>query len=125
MSYQRNIGAYLQTEQAALLGNPLTGPYLLSANGAIDPHTPGSYVITKGSICALTLGAPLAGTEDGLQITIYSSTAFQHTLTTAGLLQTGAAAVNTATWSTSAGGQVVLIAFNGKWIADGNGVVFS
>lgn len=125
MGYLVNEGAFTaSTRQAALL-NPLTGTNLIIVAGAIDPHTAGRYMITAGSALALTLGAPTVGTEDGLTITIYSSTAFAHTVTATGLYQDGAGHANLATFSANAGAQIVLIAFNGKWIADGNGVTYS
>jgi hypothetical protein len=118
-------GSYTQDEQYANLGNPFDAAHTLTANGAIDPHTPGRYVITKPTACLLTLGAPVPGLEDGLYITIYSSTAAAHVLTATGLLQTASASVNTATMAAQAGCQIILMAFNGKWIVDtGNGLTF-
>ncbi len=95
-----------------LLGGSLNP---LSASVAIDPHTAGRYVITKGSIAAFTLAAPTAGADDGLQIEIISSTAFAHVLTATGLLVDGAGHVNTATFPAAGGGCVDLVAYNGKW----------
>jgi hypothetical protein len=125
MAYIRMQGSYTQDEQFANLGNPFDAAHTLAANGAIDPHTPGRYVITKATAAAMTLGAPAVGTEDGLAITIYSSTAAAHVLTATGLLQTASASVNTATCAAQAGCQIILMAFNGKWICDtGNGLTF-
>lgn len=117
MAYQRNQGAYTRDEQRALCANDFKDQYVLAADAAIDPHTPGRYIITKGSAAALTLGAPTAGAEDGLEIEISSATAFQHVLTATGLLQDGAAHVNTATCAAQAGCSFSLTAFNGKWLA--------
>lgn len=125
MSYDRTTGAYTQNEQLANLGNPFDAPHLLAANGAIDPHTPGRYCITKGSACALTLGAPIAGLEDGLTITVYSDTAFAHTITATGLFADGAGHVNLCTFAAQIGAQAVMLARNGKWYADGAGVTYS
>jgi hypothetical protein len=91
---------------------PLT---IQSIDGAIDPHTSAAYVITKGSAAALTLAAPTVTTDDGVQIVITSNSAFAHVLTATGLLQTGAATVNTATNSAFAGSSYTLMAYQGKW----------
>lgn len=125
MPYVRNIGAYTQDEQNALLGNSFVGPYTIAASGAIDPHTPGRYVITKATVAALTLGAPLAGVEDGLQITVYSDTAAAHTITATGLFADGAGHVNLCTFAAQIGAQAVMIARNGKWYIDGAGITVS
>lgn len=119
MSYIRNQGAYTQDEQNALLGNPLDFSHQLAASGAIDPHTPGRYIINKAGVAVLTLAAPVAGAEDGLEIYVGSSTANAHTLTATGLFQDGAGHVNLATFAAQAGAGISLIAFNGKWIVTG------
>jgi hypothetical protein len=98
---------------------------LVSANGAISPHVSGGYVITKGSIAALTLAAPTAGTDDGVRIEITSNTAFAHTVTATGLFLTGTASVNLATFAAFAGARLSLRAYNGKWFASGTGITFS
>ena len=85
-------------------------PLLLAASGAINPHQSATYVITLGSAAALTLAAPTAGTDDGVQITITSNTAYAHTLTATGLLQTGTATVNLATLAAFAGASISLYA---------------
>lgn len=127
MSYIRNQGAYTQDEQNALLGNPLDAAHQIAVSGAIDPHTPGRYIITKAGVAAETLGAPVVGAEDGLEIFIASSTANAHTVTATGLFQCGTAAVNLATFPAQAGAGISLIAFNGKWIVTGvvGAVVFT
>lgn len=95
------------TQNASLL--------LLSADGAIDPHTSGTYVVTKGSAAALTLAAPTVTTDDGVEIVVTSNTAFAHVITATGLLQTGSASVNTATYAAQKGATLTLVAYQGKW----------
>lgn len=104
-----------------------TSPVSLAAGSpAIAAHVGHTYVITKGSIMAATLAAPTAGTDDGIEITLTSSTAFAHTLTATGLLQTGTASVNVATFAAQAGAGLMLMAFNGKWIVQSQiGITFS
>lgn len=104
---------------------------VLSANGAIDPHTAAKYVITKAGVLADTLAAPTAGAvsaggDDGKVIKIGNSTANAHTITATGLLQTGDATTDVITFTGSAGGGVELMAYNGKFIVlSANGVTFS
>jgi hypothetical protein len=79
-------------------------------------------MITKSSVAAYTLAAP---TSDGIRIELISTTAFAHTVTATGLLQTGTAAVNVATFAAFAGARLNLRSYNGKWVASGTGVTFT
>lgn len=98
-------------------------PVAIAASGAV-PASPGAdYIITDPGVAALTLAAP---TANGTTITISSATAFAHTLTATGLLQTGTAAVNVATFAAFAGAGLSLRAYNGKWIVTSStGVSFT
>lgn len=91
----------------------------ITASGAILP-TAGNYVVTKAGVAAMTLAAPTATVQDFTLIKISSATAYAHTVTATGLLQTGSASVNTATCAAYAGCGLTLMAYQGKWI-----VVFS
>lgn len=91
-------------------------PQILLINGAIPPHAPASYLITKGSIYAATLAAPTATVDDGIVITFLSTTAFAHTVTATGLYQCGTAAVNLATFAVFAGAGFSVMAYQGKWV---------
>ena len=74
----------------------------------------------------MTLAAPIPGTQDGVTITLTSATAFAHTLTATGLLQTGSAAVNEATFAPFAGSSLTLKAYQGKWlVTSAVGITFS
>jgi hypothetical protein len=98
----------------------------LAASGAISPHVSASYLITKAGVAALTIAAPIAGADDGVTLDITSSTAYAHTITATGLLQTGTASVNLATLAAYAGARLTLTAYQGKWyIQDPNGITFS
>jgi hypothetical protein len=89
----------------------------ISASGAVSPHVSDNYIITKAGVAALTLAAPTAGTDDGVTITLTSATANAHTLTATGLLNTGSASVNVATFAAHAGASVKLQAYQGTWNA--------
>lgn len=105
---------------------PAQAPVLVTANGAIPDSATATYYITKGSAAVLTLAAPVVGTDDGKTITLRSTTAFAHTLTATGLLETGSAAVNVATFAAFAGAGLVLKAYQGKWLVDSQvGITFS
>jgi hypothetical protein len=99
---------------------------ITAAAFAIPPHTAANYIITRAAADLMTLAAPTATVDDGLVIVITSGTAFAHTITTVGLLNTGSANVNTATFAANAGAGLTLMAWQGKWnILYSTGVTFS
>ena len=103
-----------------------TQPTAIAANGAVPPHVSHTYAITKAGVAALTLAAPTATTDDGLEVCLTSNTANAHTLTATGLLQTGSASVNLATFAASAGAGLTLMAYQGKWnVICSVGITFS
>lgn len=96
----------------------------LTATGALSGRLPGFYVITAGSAATITVSAPTAGVDDGLEIEISSSTNFAHVIVGgAGTIQMGQAAGAQVTLPAFAGATVYMTAFNGKWIVctGGNG----
>lgn len=100
-------------------------PVAVTASGAVPVRPGADYVITKAGVAALTLAAPLAA-DNGVTITITSTTAFAHTLTATGLLQTGSASVNLATFAAFGGVSLTLKAYNLLWVViSQNGVTFS
>ncbi len=99
---------------------------LLAADGAIPNRVPGFYMITKGSAAALTLAAPVAGTDDGMEVEITVGTNFAHVITATGLLQQAGAAANKnsitfADATNRVGSTVYLTAFNGLWLVANGG----
>ncbi len=101
-------------------------PQTLAANGAIPNHTSHAYVITKAGVAAMTLAAPTAGTDDGIEIVVTSDTANAHTITATGLLDTGTASVNVATFAAQKGAGVSLMAYNARWkVTASVGITFS
>ncbi|MBI3334384.1 hypothetical protein HYZ97_02770 [Candidatus Pacearchaeota archaeon] len=98
--------------------------FQLSVDGAIPPHVPITYVITKPSPLYATLAAPTTTVDDGIKVAFVSNTAFVHVISAIGLLQTGSSAINYITLNTL-GSSLELIAFQGKWIVKNqNGVSF-
>lgn len=136
-----NGNAYLNTGTKAspswmfIFGVTGTGsvapPTVISASGAVSPHAPGgTFVITKAGVAALTLAAPTVGGpgtgDDGTFLDITSASANAHTLTATGLLNTGSAFVNVATFNAQAGASLSLMAYNGLWqVMAANGISFS
>lgn len=99
----------------------------ITANGAINEHANGQYIITKATAAAMTLAAPTSGTDDGIIIDIASNNNAQHTVTfTGGTLKSGAAGATTATWPAQQGGAIRVMAYQAKWILLSNvGVVIT
>lgn len=88
----------------------------LAGDGAIAiPAASADYYITKGSIAALTLAAPAAGTDDNKELTIWSETAFAHVITGGvdGFNSKGSS--GTLTFGAAKGSSCKLKARNGHW----------
>ena len=101
-------------------------PVLIAASGALPANKTGFLVITLGSAGAFTLAAPTVGSEDGADFIITSTTAFAHVITATGLLKTGTASVNVATFAAFAGASLYLKAYNGLWqVISSNAITFS
>ena len=90
------------------------------------PSTSKVYYITKGSAAALTLAAPVAGTDDGKEIEIYSETAFAHVVTCASEGFNGKGSTGTATFGAAKGNAMRVRARNGHWWSlNGLGVTYA
>lgn len=99
-----------------LQNNPTVLPQTLSGStDAIPPHSSTLYMVTSSGVDAMTLAAPTSGVDDGVTITVVSAGAHAHTITATGLLNTGASAVNVATFAAHAGASVELKAYQGSW----------
>lgn len=117
----RFLDQSLQTN-CAQPGNGLT---LYAANGAISVASQ-TALLTKAGVDAMTLAAPTATTQDGIVITVTSTTANAHTVTATGLFKTGAAAVNLATFAANAGAGFTVMAYQGLWYVIASvGITFS
>lgn len=110
------------------VGDQLTTPATLLVNGAV-PTTPSrTYVITKVGVLADTIAAPAASPGgDGVTITITSDNASAHTFTfTGGTLDSGSAAVTTATYNAFKGATFTFMSYNGRWkVLSASGVSFT
>lgn len=101
--------------------DPWQGVFTPTA-GDLTPPTgaPAMYLLQKASAAAVTLGAPISGTDDYKCIGFLSGSAAAHVITATGLLQTGSTNSNTATFAAFAGANVVFMAYQGKWIVVGS-----
>jgi hypothetical protein len=98
----------------------------IGASGAVNPSQRANYLINATSKAVMTLGAPRPTLDDGTILDFTSTTNFGHEITTPGILLTGTASVNTATWPSFGGGSLVLEAQAGQWLVkSSNGVSFS
>lgn len=102
----------------------IDGFKVVSADGALPKE--GNVVITKGSAAALTLATPTAGLpnaatpgDDGKVLTVISTTAYAHTITTAAnkIVDGTTTTKDTVTFPVHAGGVCKLMAYNGLWYA--------
>ncbi len=80
----------------------------------------GKVFITKVTAAAVSLAAPIAGLDDGYELTIISTTAVAHTLTVSGGANGGGTATDVGTFGGAIGDGVVLTAFNGVWLVVNN-----
>lgn len=104
-----NIWASLRALISAGVSTPVS-------DGAINPAVSSNGVITKIGSASMTLAAPVATINDGNTIVLTSATPYAHVLSAIGLLQTGTAAINYATFSAFPGSSLTLRAYQGKWI---------
>ena len=97
-----------------------------SVSGAIAiPNKDQVIIIDKAGVAAMTLAAPTKD-QDGLTLTITSTTAQAHTLTATGLFSTGTASVNLATFAAQKGSGLTIMAMQGLWnVIASPGITFS
>lgn len=98
---------------------------------ALPNHVSGTIVVETAGVDAMTLAAPRVGAQQnggdsGRVITIISNSANAHTITATGLLKTGSASVNVATFAAFAGASLTLRASAGLWyVLASNAITFS
>jgi hypothetical protein len=127
--FNHSGGAFDQAEMNDLVQtDPFQSSTITVLSGAADAVNPyqlggANFVVNTGSADAMTLAAPVSGTDDGLTLAIFSNTAFAHTLTSTGNFQTGGTATGVLTFAAHAGAGLVLRAYQGKWQVVGNNLV--
>jgi hypothetical protein len=116
--FSHSGGTFDRSEMQDIIDtDPFQGPITVLSGTAdvIQPHISGNYVVNTGSADGITLTAPTSGVDDGVGINIVSNTAYAHTLTATGLLQTGASGTGVLTMAADAGCTICLRAYQGKW----------
>lgn len=89
----------------------------VDANGALSVAG-GQVMITKDGVCALTLAAP---TVNGTRLTVTSTTANAHTITTVDLIHDGTTGTHDlATFAAFPGASLTLEAYEGLWYTVAN-----
>ena len=99
--------------------NAMSKLLAVTANGAIAvPTANTTYYITKAGVAAMTLVDPTATTHDGLTLTFISTTAQAHTLSNAAGsgFNAGGAASDIGTFGGAIGDNIVITAYQGKWL---------
>lgn len=89
----------------------------IAADGALS-IAGGQYMVTKAGVCAMTLAAP---TVNGSRLTVTSTTANAHTITTVDLIHDGTTGTHDlATFAAFPGASLTLEAYEGKWYTVSN-----
>lgn len=98
----------------------------MSVSGAIAiPTRDTTVILNKAGVAAMTLAAP-GKDQSGLILEVTSDTAQAHTVTATGLLSTGTASVNVATFAAQKGSGLGLKAVDGLWnVTWATGITFS
>lgn len=125
MSQLPQTGAFTQYNSELLLQND---PFLHSASTqtTINQHRSGRRYLTYDGVLAIVLAAPDSGADDGVQIRFISTVSRAHTVTATGLLKTGSANVNVATFAAFPGAGFTIEAYQGKWYVTSQiGITFS
>jgi hypothetical protein len=112
---QITTGAFTPQAADQCLAGPLK-VHSVSTQNTVVKEIPGRRIITVGIALALTILAPVAGTDDGTLISFISATAFAHTLTCTGHLKDGNGHVNVMTLAAQPGAGFTIVAWNGDWL---------
>ena len=113
--YNLKAGVAVETDVTAAA----RAPVVASADGAIT-IAPSTVVITKATVCALTLGTPTAA-QNGTIIRVVAATAAAHTVTAATIgFNAGDAAKDVCTFGGAIGDGLTVMAYGGEWLVIAN-----
>jgi hypothetical protein len=110
--YETGNGLALVAAAVSALETAILGATKYTAAGAIAIAR-GTAFLQAGSGAAMTLAAPTASTQDGLQLVIVALDAYAYTVTTPSNAINGNKHV--ATWTAAVGNSLNLVAYNGVW----------
>lgn len=86
------------------------------ASGAIVPPTSDTLIfLDKATAAAMTLESPTAATPDGVEVTIYSTTAAAHTLTYTPGFNGDTTTSDVATFAATKGNSLTILSSRGLW----------
>lgn len=113
--YEAGNAVALLTAACQALETAVLGATKYTGAGAIAVAS-GKAFLQAGSAAAMTLAAPVAGTQDGLELTILALDAFAYTVTAPSNTINGSKHI--ATWTAAVGNGLKLTAWNGVWYAE-------
>jgi hypothetical protein len=116
------IGTYILRKYESKQSDLPASQLLVAGDLTIDTTRGGlysTYILTKGSAAAITLGAPIAGKpeiggQDGIQIKFIAGSAQAHVVSVAAGFNGGGAGTVTAT-TAGLGDSFIAEAYNGNW----------
>jgi hypothetical protein len=86
------------------------------ASGAIVPPTSDTLIfLDKATAAAMTLASPTGATPDGVEVTIYSTTAAAHTVTYTPGFNGDTTTSDVATFAATIGNSITLLSSRGLW----------
>jgi hypothetical protein len=118
------VGTYVLRKYHSKQSDLPASQLLVTGDLTVDltrPNIVSTYILTKGSAAAITLGAPIAGKpsaggQDGFQIKFIAGSAQAHVVTNASPgFNGGGSGVDAATFGGALGDNLVLEAYNGAW----------
>ena len=118
------VGTYILRKFLSKLSDLPASQLLVTGDLTVDltrPNIVSTYILTKGSAAAITLGAPTAGKPsaggmDGFQIKFIAGSAQAHVVTNASPGFNGAgSSKDAATFGWAIGDNLCLEAYNGAW----------
>ena len=110
-------GSFTQHDVNALLAGDWQ-VHSLASQTKIQGSIPGRRLLTFAGALAITLSAPVKGSDDGKRISVLSTTAFAHTITCTGHLIDGNGHSNVMTFAAQPGAGIVLVAYQGNWYVE-------
>ena len=118
-------GSYEKSASDELLAITCNGAFTVLSGSADPLPFPGNVVVTTAGVNGMTLATPTPGIDDGKRVIVVSTTANAHTITAAS--NKISPSHNVATFSTTLGSNVELLAYNGIWYPMGTslGVTFA
>jgi hypothetical protein len=123
------IGTYILRKYHSKMSDLPASQLVVTGDLTIDltrPNIYSTYILTKGTPAAITLGAPIAGKpgaggQDGFQIKFIAGSAQAHVVTqTSPGFNGGGSGKDVATFAAALGNGITVEAYNGNWYVINN-----